>query len=166
MNRRRRCAVALLAATTLLTSPGLAADCVLDGNPGCGAATSLGQVAGDTGTPTITHTGAGEAFFTVRLGEEASATRDLSVAVRLQVPAGMAYDLRVRCTSCSSVPLRSSPAGPGETQEVRVVRRDRFADSSFSLVIEVRFRAGSSCAPWTLTVVGNAGPGATPLTCG
>jgi hypothetical protein len=143
-----------------------AADCLLDGNPTCASATQLGQLAGDAGTPRITRTGIGEAFFVLRLREESSSSRDLTAAVRLQVPPGMNYDLVVRCDSCASSVAKTSTSRQGQSEEVRLSRRDDFDDNSFSVIVEVRYRQGKSCAPWTLTFVGNSGPGTSPLVCG
>lgn len=139
--------------------------CQLDTNPSCGAAVNLGTFAGDAGTPTVTRTGTGEAFFKVRLREDASSTRDLTASVRLQSPPGIDYDLLVRCASCTSTP-QTSNAGAGAAEEVRVLRRDNFSDNSFDLFVEVRFRVGTSCSPWTLTIATNVAPGSSPLVCG
>jgi hypothetical protein len=142
-----------------------AASCTLDGNPSCASAVNMGALAGDVGTQTLTYSGVGEAYLTVRLREDATSTRDLSIAIRLQSPPDMNYDLVVRCASCTSTTQRKAGGPRGVTDEIRVVRRDGFADNSVTLVIEVRFREGSSCAPWTLTIAGNVGGGTDPLIC-
>ena len=141
------------------------ADCVLDNNPAC-PGINLGTFSGDAGTPAITRSGTGEAFFTVYVKETSSVhPRPLNARVTLQVPAGMDYDLIVRCANCSSSNVQTQKKGIGSTEIVNVTRSDTFSDNSFWIVIEVRYYAGTGCGPWQLTISGNTAATQGALTC-
>jgi len=149
------------------TIAAFAQQCTLNTNPACASAVNLGTIAGDSGTPILTKTGVGEAFFMVRLREDSTSIslHDLSAKITLQSPSGANYDLRVRCTSCASSLQRISALGEGVPEDIRILQKDNFSDNSINLVIEVIYFSGSSCAAWTLTVNGNVAAGTNPLTC-
>lgn len=142
-------------------------DCDVNANPACSSALNLGVISGDTGTPQLQQTGTGERFFLVRLREDSSSQRDLTARIDLAVPAGMDYDLHVRCHSCSGI-TRSS-TGDGSLTETIGVRRTEKAlsttDDSFNIIIEVRHRCGTNCAPWSLRIIGNAAHDAAAIIC-
>lgn len=139
--------------------------CALNTNPACGSAVNLGTIAGDSGTPLITRTGVGEAFFMVRIQENSSSSRPLNARVRLQVPPAVDYDLVVRCASCASTVTKLSKLGVGLAEQIDVTRADNFTDNSFTIYVEVRYYTGSSCSPWTLTISGNTAAAPTALSC-
>lgn len=121
----------------------------------CGAATALGALAGDIPGATLSRSGTGSAFFTLRIREEATQTRELRAVVRLTPSSSAAYDLQVRCTSCASSVLGIARPGPGAPGTVRVTRPDVAGDDTFFIVIEVVERAGDRRGPWLLEVAGD-----------
>ncbi len=142
------------------------ADCVLNSNPACAGAINLGTISGDAATPAITRTGTGEAFFKLNVQETSSAyPRPLNARVLLQMPANTDYDLIVRCASCASTVTQMSKQGMGTAEVVNVTRADTFADNTFTIVIEVRYYAGTGCGPWQLTINGNATAAQGALAC-
>lgn len=146
MRYSRALALTLLPMAACLASlPASTQDCAVNANPACSAATNLGVISGDTG----------------------SSQRDLTAKVDLQVPAGMDYDLHVRCHSCSGI-TRSS-TNDGSLRETIGVRRQEKAfsstDDSFTIMIEVRHRCGTQCGAWLLTILGNAGSDTAALVC-
>ena len=156
----------LLLVSTLGPATGaLGQDCALNANPACSTAINLGNIAGDSGTPIISRTGVGEAFFMVRIQETSSSSRPLNARVQLQVPPGQDYDLIVRCTSCTSKTAKMSKSAAGVTESVDVTRADTFSDNSFTILVEVRYYNGSSCSPWTLTISGNTSASQAALSC-
>lgn len=159
-------AAGLTLASLLPSADAQVTDCLLNTNPTCGSAMNLGTIAGDSASPGITRTGTGEAFFMVRIQEKSSASRALNARIVLQVPAGLDYDLIVRCASCASTVTQTVRQGMGAAETVSVTRVDTFTDNSFTILIEVRYYAGSGCAPWTLTINGNTAAAPTPLSCG
>ena len=156
----------LLLVSTLGPATGaLGQDCALNANPACSTAINLGNIAGDSGTPVLSRTGVGEAFFMVRIQETSSSSRPLNARVQLQVPPGQDYDLIVRCTSCTSKTAKMSKSAAGVTESVDVTRADTFSDNSFTILVEVRYYNGSSCSPWTLTISGNTSASQAALSC-
>ena len=159
----------LLAAALLLPAPGaFAVDCPLDTNPACASAIDLGTISGDSGTPVITKSGLGEAFYLVHIRESLSSLRTLNARIQLQVPTGADYDLFVRCYSCANAATRGSTAIGSVVELVNVSRADTsFADQSFVIAIEIRYYSGTSCVAWTLSVSGNttAAAGTPALAC-
>jgi hypothetical protein len=103
-------------------------------------------------------TGRSAAWFKVHISdcrETAGCTERLDARIGLAVPTGIDYDLYVY-SDCGT--LVGSSAGAGATTEQVVVSRPGTAlNDSFDLWIEVRYYAGSSCSPWTLTVQGTTG---------
>lgn len=143
-----------------------AQNCTLNSNPACDTAINLGTVAGDASGVTITRSGTGEAHFYVRVRETSSSSRVLTARIQLSSPAGVDYDLVLRCASCGGTAVPFTKGGAGATEAAAVTRSDTWADNSFNLLIEVRHYAGSSCEPWTLTIGGNTAPASSALTCG
>lgn len=169
MHRRLWMAVLPAVAIAALAVAGSArgADCALNTNPACANAVNLGSMAGDAAGAGITRSGTGEAFFKVYVQESSSAyPRPLNARIVLQVPANTDYDLIVRCASCASTVAQTLRQGMGAAETVHVTRTDTFADNSFWIIIEVRYYAGSSCAPWQLTINGNTAPAQGALSCG
>jgi len=169
MHRRLWTTVLPAVAIAALTMAGGArgADCVLNTNPACANAVNLGSIAGDAATAGITRTGTGEAFFKVYVQESSSAyPRPLNARIVLQVPANTDYDLIVRCASCASTVAQTLRQGMGAAETINVTRADTFADNSFWIIIEIRYYAGTSCAPWQLTINGNTAATQGALSCG
>lgn len=168
MRYSRALALTLLPLAAWLASlPALPQDCAVNANPACSAATNLGAIPGDTGSSQLQQSGTGERHFLVRLREDSASQRDLTAKVDLQVPAGMDYDLHVRCNSCSGI-TRSS-TNDGSLRETIGVRRQEKAfnttDDSFTILIEIRHRCGTDCGAWLLTILGNAGSDTAALVC-
>lgn len=168
MKLRLQTAVAPAIAFAMLALAGGArgADCVLNTNPACAGAINLGSISGDAGTPGITRTGTGEAFFKVYIQETSSVhPRPLNARIVLQVPANTDYDLIVRCASCTSTVAQMSKQGVAKAEAVNVTRADTFADNSFWIVIEIRHYAGTGCGAWQLTINGNSAATQGALAC-
>jgi hypothetical protein len=165
MDPRLRMALMLLA---LLGLSGAArgADCVLNTNPVCGNAVDLGQIPGDAAGNAITRTGTGEAFFKTYVRENSSVyPRPLNVRIALQSPPNADYDMIVRCASCAATPVFVGSSGIAGTEIINITRADTMTDNSFWLVIEVRYRAGTGCGSWTLTIIGNTAAAQGALSC-
>ncbi len=125
----------------------------------CSDLEELGNINGDGVGPTLTARGVGQRKFVVNVRETVAPDRPLSLAARLNVPAGVDYELRAWCSGCEVGRTVSSTNGTGVGEEIVVRWRDvSFVDSSRRIVIEVGFfmTPTTSCDPWTLTVVGNA----------
>jgi hypothetical protein len=138
----------------------------LDTNPGCGSATNLGVIPGDTGASSVAPSGYGERWFRVYISEEDNnpfSAHDLCARIQLLVPAGTNYDLFAYCDGCASVAASSTNAG--STTELVYVRWEETlgSDSGRDVYIRVAFVDGGTCADYTLTVTGNQCVG--PDTC-
>ncbi len=128
----------------------------------CASAENLGSAAGDTACGFLcpaasfrtmaTRQGRAGAWFRASATECSSCPADIYHCYRLEVPAGVDYDL-LAYGECGSL-LGSLPAGPGETEEFCLSRTDDFSggDDSFDYWLEVRHRSGASCIEWRLTV--------------
>ena len=86
----------------------------------------------------------------------------ISVGATLTSPAGVDYDLFVYCTACGG-----SLAGSSESaQAVELVNarwEDNFGlDNQRDILIHVRYAAGHSSAPWTLSIQGRVTVSAPP----
>lgn len=159
--------VTLSLAACLAPLPASAQECDVNANPACSAAVNLGVISGDTGNAQVQQTGAGERFFLIRLREDSSSQRDLTARIDLAVPAGLDYDLHVRCHSCSGI-TRSSMNDGSLTETIGVRRTERAlstTDDSFTVLVEVRHRCDGNCNPWTLRITGNVAYDAASLTC-
>lgn len=139
---------------------GLTDEGLLDTNPACAEATSVGTVAGDAGTAELLEVSqVGEGWFRFTIAEETGGLTavDLTAEVVLGVPAGTDYDLYVYCESCGGTLAGSSTFGEGGDERVEVRVDDQaVTDETFDILVEVRFVGASVCAPWTLSVLGNA----------
>lgn len=136
----------------------IAVSCTVD-RPACDTYTDLGSIAGDVTSGAITVSGAGEAWFRVRLTEQNNGDVDLSAAVELTVPASIDYDLHVYCGACGGALAGSSASGTGAAEGVVVGWEDSFAASDDGeVLVHVAYSAGSSGESWTLQVRG-AQPG-------
>jgi hypothetical protein len=121
------------------------------------AATGGGDVCGTTTTtsttPVTTRTSKFYRLTLVRCVKCSSGNR-LRARISLQSPPAAAYDLRIWAAgSCDGAPTITSASGtPGGTETVTL--SDLGCASPVEVMIEVRYRAGSSCAPATLTATG------------
>lgn len=129
----------------------------------CGTALNLGSTCGDEsngfGCPETdwaffgSSVGRATQWFLSRATECSSCDANVSQRIRLSVPAGTDYDLRVY-SSCGAL-WASSTNGSGQAEEVIVsVPDDPAEDDSFNFWVEVRFFSGASCANWTLSIDG------------
>lgn len=157
----------------VVSCPGATSNCDSDDSNGCEidhaaysntcmAPENLGAAGGDlacgflcpatTFRALATRQGRLGRWFSARAQECSSCAADVYHCFRLEVPAGVDYDLIVH-NSCGSL-LGSMPAGPGATEEFCVFQTDDFSggDNSFDYLLEVRHRSGASCIDWRLTV--------------
>lgn len=121
-------------------------------NPTCNpAAATEFSVDGDVDDTEVI-TGTTERFFRVRVRETDGGTAiDITASLALTHGAGVDYDLYVYCPSCNATPLNQAD----ETLDVG--RSDGGGDRSFDIWVEVRLDgATTSCAPWTVTILGNS----------
>ena len=129
----------------------------LNTNPSCLGASYIGPVRGDEGDDLLVTTGRGERWVQFRLVESLTGSTDLRARVRLLVPSGVNYDLRVLAGSCGGAEAGSSATTTDES--VSVLIDDPIfdgRDDSTDYFVEIIFAEGSSCDEWTLTVQGNA----------
>jgi len=117
----------------------------------------LGSVTGDTPSPALTKTGIGQAWYQVLLTEDDSGFSPvyLSATVTLTSPVGADYDLYVYCNQCGGS-LAGASNSTGNTDVVNVRWDDTyFVNSSGYIIIEVRYKGGTSSNSWMLRVQGN-----------
>jgi len=130
----------------------------------CGSATFLGAACGDGNCPSPFCSSSGPASFAsasgntsrwyrARVTECSTCLSSLSHSIRLNVPAGIDYDLFVY-SSCGGTLLGSSTNGAGALDIVNITRSDTAADDSFDYYIEIRYQSGASCTNWGLTLIG------------
>ena len=127
---------------------------------GCDTAEGMSRdISGDTGNESTEATqGTTSRWTRVRVTENNNWWTDLSARITLEVPDGIDYDLIVwdGCTGEELASLQTAAMGEDESACIRW--GDTYTVSnSRDLAIEVRFRDGSSCQPWSLSAVGNAG---------
>lgn len=130
----------------------------------CPAAQDLGAWCGDTACAFLcqsralrvvaTQTGTSSRWFRARVNECSSCPASLNARLRLQVPAGVDYDLFVY-SECGRL-IGSSQALAGVTDEVTVTGGGSLGGDNFQVFIEVRWYSGASCMPWTLTLEARA----------
>jgi len=122
----------------------------------------LGSYAADTTTgspfctthdciPVPSRTGRQGRFFSITAREASTCLAGLEQTLQLDAPPGANYDLYVTgAPSCA--PASCSSAGPGGDFLAATANETASADDTFTMNIEVRYQAGSSCGSWTLTV--------------
>ncbi len=138
-------------------------DFMPDDNPACAAGTTfIGNLSGDTGSGTLMAQGMSEEFLRFRLTEDNGNLQpvDLAARITLDMPPGIDYDLFVYCTGCGGLLAgMSAQTGFGVQERVTVTADDGAGvDNAINVIIEVRHRAHSVCASWSLTVIGNVAP--------
>jgi hypothetical protein len=128
-------------------------------NPACSGFGNLGTVNGDSNMGnTATTTGTNEAWFTLRVSEIVAGNNDPDARITLSSPAGNDFDLFVYCEACGNVPIASSTNGAGLDDVVNVGNVDISGqNNAFDVLIEVRWVSTTTCAGWTLSVLGNQG---------
>ena len=147
---------AMALAACAYATPALATDCPLSNPAACASVVDLGTVNGDSSSAQIVRTGIGGAFFRLRIRESSSSLKALNAKVQLAVPAGVNYDLYVRCQACNGNVMKASTNGTGAAEVVAMTKGDSWtSEDSFDVFIEVRYYAGSSCQSWTLTIASN-----------
>lgn len=130
----------------------------------CGTATDLGTYCNDAScallcmtTPALrtvnTVTGNRSTFFRGRIADcDAMCGGNLNAQLTLAVPAGVDYDLFVS-RPCGTAAGSSATVGAGTTERITLAQTDvGGTNNSFDYVVEVRWRSGASCSPWTLTL--------------
>ncbi len=137
---------------------------LIDTDPTCSLIAAVGaDVNGDV-TETVVLNGTTEAFFHIRMTESAFGSLDKAITGRLTLVsgAGTDFDLFVYCPAgCPPTAV-----GTGASTDVVDVGRDDQGgvDRSFDIIAEVRYdptTPSTSCAQWTLTIVGDPTPAAT-----
>lgn len=99
-------------------------------------------------------TGKSSAWFRARVREASSCPTSIQHRIRLSVPDGVDFDLYIY-RSCG-VPVSSSTGSAGVDEEIIITQTENNAsDDSFDYYVEVRFTAGASCTPWSLTFEGH-----------
>jgi hypothetical protein len=139
--------------------------CDFDAPNSCATAQSLGTLAGDSGSPSVSMMGETSMWFIVYIEEQDSNVfeTDMSYTVTLTSPAGMDYDLVVHQgpqdgdPDCNATPIYGNGT---TTQTVSSSWDDDQGfggeDDSLYLNIFVEHVGGDLCdAPWTLTVQGH-----------
>lgn len=130
----------------------------------CGAGTSAGTYDGDrscgficggnTGWDTFyTGTGTRDAWFRARVREDSDCSTDIEHRVRLTVPAGIDYDLRVyRGSGCGTLVGTSTVRGTTGHSETVTVREGEStgSDDSFDYYVHVDYVSGATCSPFTI----------------
>jgi hypothetical protein len=102
---------------------------------------------------TATEVGTSEAWFRVRLNESVSPSHHLTARLDLASPPGVDFDLFAWCLSCGGSLAGDSQAPPGELDTVLVGRADDGGDSSWDVLVEIRYYSGEGmCGEWTLTI--------------
>jgi hypothetical protein len=138
---------------------------VVDANPLCQDATSLGTL--DASTPTLSTTGYAETFLRVRVADHGVGAGSLLAAkVTLWAPSGTYLEPYVRCASCGGLEL-----GPNQgysngyyVYSVAAARAATAGDDGFDLLVELRDRySGWRCGVWQLVIERDTG--ATTATC-
>lgn len=127
----------------------------------CMGAANAGEIAGDTGSESITLQGSESKWFTFRVREDSSFGGSTSFTASLISPPGANYDLHVFMDTqadvieCSKEAAASSlPAGT--TDKVNMTWGWAFYNDSRTVRIQVR-HVGGTCtsAQWTLFIEGN-----------
>ena len=137
-------------------------------NPNCSTMlTRLASVSGDEGdgTSVTTRNGYSEEFLVINFTENVTPAEALTGTITLTSPAGVNFDLTVRCFSCGGALFRTS-SSIGSIDSVHVSRTDEIANNNFDVVIEIRYISGerSACSNWMLEVKGDVAVVA-PLMC-
>lgn len=130
-------------------------DCSVN-RPPCSTATYLGSVRGDEGSDVLTATGAGDAWFRVRVTEVSPTFPDIiGATVTLSPPSGIGYDIYVYCVACGGE-LGGFETAAGAPGTAAVGWDDRFLlNDDHDILIHVSYYAGSSGGDWTLRVRGH-----------
>ncbi len=132
---------------------------ILDDNPAC-PGLNLGTIEGDGNSEDIVRMDYSEERFYVWVLDVGSCFHDsVGIRVTLESPAGVDFDLFLRCFDCpDSNPGRSSTVRglSGHTDFVVLSSYEECAqDDSFFALIEVRHFSSLLCATWALTIEGN-----------
>lgn len=123
---------------------------ILDGDTRCG----VGCPANGAWDEFNRVSGTSSAWFKARAHEDSTCGGSIEHRVRLEVPAGIDYDLFVYRPCGTRV--GSSIRGRGEDDEVVVSEPDDIARSdAFDYWVEVRYVGGASCAAWSLVFEGH-----------
>jgi hypothetical protein len=126
-----------------------------DGDRSCGTG-FLGTCEGNTSWDLFSSfTGTSSGWFRARVREDSLCSADIEHRVRLEVPAGVDYDLYLHKVSCGSTPS-SSLRGTGADESITIREGESSgSDDDFNYYVEVRYVSGASCVPWTLRFYGH-----------
>ncbi|MFO0750363.1 MAG: hypothetical protein U1F43_32540 [Myxococcota bacterium] len=137
----------------------------------CGAAEDLGSFNADTKCGVAcaetsaweldaSKSGRGNAWFKVRENDfSAICSAELRHRIKLQVPAGVDYDI-VIWDQCGGTILSRTSSAAGVSESLEFGRDDTGlgTNDSFNYWIEIRFNSGSSCQEWSLSIEGRKTP--------
>ncbi len=145
-------------------------DCetLLDSDPVCLNAVSLGALDGDEYAGTLcptecktgpSRTGYGERWYKIYMEEESNCPADIRLRAQLQSPPGMDYDLYLY-EPCGTL-RDSSVNGAGEMDEVTHYISEGWLGHSDStwMYLQIKFFSGDSCEEWTLQTKGGCPDG-------
>jgi hypothetical protein len=134
----------------------------------CGGGVDVGTYDGDrscgficgsnTGwTNFATHTGRTSAWFRGRVREDSTCSTDIEHRIRLAVPDGVDYDLRVyRSTPCGTPVASSTTPGNGTDEEVIVRQAENSgSDDDFDYYVHVVYAGGAACATYEIRFDGH-----------
>ncbi len=126
----------------------------------CATATDLGAISGDTGSPTLTHSGTASSFYKVRVREDDDGflAAPMKLRVELRSAQAGAYDLLVYNDGTCVKPAAEKKGGAAPAS---LSWGEEFTgngdDDSKTIVVEVRQIAPCAAPPptYTLTLAGN-----------
>jgi hypothetical protein len=131
---------------------------VLDSNPPCAGARSIGSVRGDSGFDSVFQRDWPEAWLRISVRDEPAVDRGfLSARVSLSTQPPRTVILEIDCPACGGAPQRTLTVGPGQTGTLVVAKTDvPGADDSFEMLVHVAEPGVSqACGFWSLFVTGN-----------
>lgn len=103
-----------------------------------------------------TQKGSASAWFVLEAQECSNCLAGLLAEATLDVPAGVNYDLFL-WSSCNTLVASSTNAtGQAESVLAQIASDSPLIDNTRDYFLEVRYVGGSSCAEWTLNVIGSA----------
>lgn len=129
-----------------------------DTNPPCPTVMSA-AIVGDGASAGLAFSGFSEEWYRVNIQESSGSTTALTARIDLSSPVGVNYDLFVYCQACGAGVAHSSTNGAAMVDTVNIGRDDQVGDTSYDILIEVRYSGANMCGNWGLTVTGNVATG-------
>ena len=141
----------------------------LNTDPSCASATAIKSDSGElfSGNEAggfIQVTDFGEKYYSIKINDTATVTKDLLIDFNFFVPNGTNYDLDVWCKDCANtIPFTAISMASNKTdglvyKSITVRRKDLVGiDRTFSVYLRVRFVLGDVCTPWKLDIQSGSG---------